>query len=398
MSKSVVSTETLLFHYHEKVYQDRQGGLWMSSSQGVWLDEISQSFEKLYIMNFQTTDKTKKHDYLLNGKNIMLISLGINQGYVDFFRKRLRIRALCSKWSMQVDYLLVRGFTPFQDMIWKRLKPRKSKSYLLVRSLKQPRPLEFNNPLTWVVYLINRRRELSFNKIIKSADHLFTNSHQVQKELLKLRERKAIFASTNVLKYRDFQYFDFTSWSNEFHLLFVGRISTLKGCKELAKSFCETQHKNPKVKIILHIAGEGEPIYVNWIKELISDQGFLDQVKFYGRVSFGEELFSLYKKANVFVLPSYTEGFPRVLWEAALFATPIVVTGVGGIPYILEDREHALLVAPKDHEALTSALNTTLRNKDESFNRAKRAYDLALSHTLESGVRELISEIRNSIE
>jgi glycosyltransferase involved in cell wall biosynthesis len=131
---------------------------------------------------------------------------------------------------------------------------------------------------------------------------------------------------------------------------------------------------------------------------LIHQERLLDQVEFYGRVSFGKDLFSLYKKANAFVLPSYTEGFPRVVWEAALFATPIVVTGVGGVPSIIKDQEHALVVAPKDHQALSLALNNLLKNKDESLRRAKNAYCLALSYTLESGVGNLIAKIKNNIE
>lgn len=398
MSKSAANTGTLLFHYHEKVYQDDQGRLWMSSSQGIWLDEIAQSFEKLYIFNFQTLKKTKKHDYLLQGDNIEWLSLGTNQGYVDFFGKRRRIRTLCKKWSHEVDYLLIRGFTPFQNKIWKRIKPRISKSYILVRSLKQPRPLELKNPLTWVAFLFNKLQEARFKKIIKSADNLFTNSQEVQEELLQLSGREAVFSTTNVLKARDFQSFDFKPWTNEFHLLFVGRISTLKGCTELAKSFCEIQQQNPEVKISLHMAGDGDPNYIAQLKDLIRQEGLLDQVEFHGRVSFGKDLFSLYQKANAFVLPSYTEGFPRVVWEAALFATPIVVTGVGGIPAIIKDEEHALVVAPKDHQALSKAMNNLLRNKSESLRRAKNAYNLALSYTLESGVGNLIGKIKNNIE
>lgn len=398
MSNSTTNSGSLLFHYHEKVYQDEQGNLWMSSSQGIWLDEIAKSFEKLYIFNFQTLKKTKNHDYLLKGENIEWLSLGTNQGYVDFFAKRRRIHALCKKWSQEVDYLLIRGFTPFQNKIWKRLRPRISKSYILVRSLKQPRPLELKNPLSWLAYLFNKLQEARFYKIIKSADNLFTNSQEVQEELLQLSGREAVFSTTNILKARDFQSFEFKPWTNEFHLLFVGRISTLKGCTELAKSFCEVQLQNPAVKISLHMAGDGDSNYLAQLKDLIRKEGLLDQVEFHGRVSFGKELFSLYQMANAFVLPSHTEGFPRVVWEAALFATPIVVTGVGGIPAIIKNKEHALVVAPKDHQALSTALNNLLRNKDESLRRAKNAYDLALSYTLESGVGNLITKIKNNIE
>lgn len=336
MSKSAANTGTLLFHYHEKVYRDEHGNLWMSSSQGIWIDEIAQSFEKLYIFNFQIIKKTKKYDYQLKGDNIEWINLGINKGYVDFFSKRCRINALCKKWTQEVDYLLIRGFTPFQNKIWKRIKPRISRSYILVRSLKQSRPLEFKNPLTWVAYLFNKLQEARFKKIFESAENLFTNSQEVQEELLTLSGRKSVYSATNILKARNFQTFDFKPWINEFNILFVGRISKLKGCTELAQSFCEVQQQNPKLKITLHMVGDGDPGYINEIKEMIRQEGFLHQVKFYGRVSFGNDLFPLYQKANAFVLPSYTEGFPRVIWEAALFATPIVVTAVGGIPFLLK--------------------------------------------------------------
>ena len=51
-------------------------------------------------------------------------------------------------------------------------------------------------------------------------------------------------------------------------------------------------------------------------------------------------------------------------------------------------------MAPKNHHALSSAINNLLRNKDESLSRATNAYNLALSYTLESGVRNLIAKIR----
>ena len=75
-----------------------------------------------------------------------------------------------------------------------------------------------------------------------------------------------------------------------------------------------------------------------------------------------------------------------------------MVTGVGGIPAIIKDKEHALVVAPKDHHAIRTALNILLRNKDESLRRAKNAYDLALANTLEAGVGNLIAKIKNNIE
>ena len=76
------------------------------------------------------------------------------------------------------------------------------------------------------------------------------------------------------------------------------------------------------------MAGNGEPSYVNHIKEMIGQEGLLDQVEFYGRVSFGKDLFSLYQMQMLLFYQVY-EGFPRVVWEECIIATPIVVTDVG---------------------------------------------------------------------
>lgn len=396
MSYSDSKSGSLLFHYHEKVYRDEDDNLWMSSSQGIWLDAIAQHFNKLYVLNFQAYEKTRKHDYYLKSDHVELISLGENIGYRDFFKKRKRIDELCSKWSKEVDYLLIRGFTHFQIRIWRHFVPRLSKSYILVRSLKQPRSLEVKKLRSWAEYFANRYQEFRFKEIVVSADNLFTNSLEIQQELLMRLGRKAVFSTTNILKASDFESFNFKSWSEEFDLLYVGRISVLKGCIELAKSFCDVQLKHPNLRMKLHLVGEGQENIINEINRIVDKNGLSNQIRFYGRMSFGEDLFSLYKKANAFVLASYTEGFPRVIWEAALFSTPIIVSDVGGIPFILENELNALLVRPKSHKAITTALCQLLENKNQTKYRARNAYELARLYTLDSGIKSLVSEIKGS--
>lgn len=63
--------------------------------------------------------------------------------------------------------------------------------------------------------------------------------------------------------------------------------------------------------------------------------------------------------ANVFALPSYSEGYPNVLVEALACGRPIVATRVGGIPEIV-DESNGILVAPRDEAALERALVAAL--------------------------------------
>ena len=69
-----------------------------------------------------------------------------------------------------------------------------------------------------------------------------------------------------------------------------------------------------------------------------------------------------FQEADVVTLPSRSEGFGRVLVEAAFLAKPVVATRVGGIPEVVVDGETGLLIPPDNPSALAEALIMLLRN------------------------------------
>ena len=68
--------------------------------------------------------------------------------------------------------------------------------------------------------------------------------------------------------------------------------------------------------------------------------------------------------ADVFVLPSHSEGSPNVLIEAMATGIPIISTAVGGVADILDNEKEALLVPPSSPQALAVALARVLDNRD----------------------------------
>ena len=68
--------------------------------------------------------------------------------------------------------------------------------------------------------------------------------------------------------------------------------------------------------------------------------------------------------AHIVALPSYREGLPKVLLEAAACARPIVATDVPGCREIVKNGENGFLVPPQDAEALADALILLLSNPD----------------------------------
>ena len=69
---------------------------------------------------------------------------------------------------------------------------------------------------------------------------------------------------------------------------------------------------------------------------------------------------------EIFVLPTYTEGFPNVILEAMACECPIVTTDVGAIPEMLEEdgKQYGIMVKPKNPDQLREAILTMLQNKN----------------------------------
>jgi glycosyltransferase involved in cell wall biosynthesis len=100
---------------------------------------------------------------------------------------------------------------------------------------------------------------------------------------------------------------------------------------------------------------------------------------------------------DVAVICSDYEGSPRSILEFMDAGKPIVATDVGGIPEVIEDGVHGVLVPPQDEEALAAALAGVLRDAEGRNQMGARARErcrreLSLDHTVET-VQELYEEL-----
>ncbi len=82
--------------------------------------------------------------------------------------------------------------------------------------------------------------------------------------------------------------------------------------------------------------------------------GLHGRVRFVGVVPSGQPVFDLLAAADLFVLPSRTEGMPRALLEAMAVGLPCLATAVGGVPEVLAAEDHLPL---DDPEALAAAID-----------------------------------------
>ncbi|MDI6860236.1 MAG: glycosyltransferase family 4 protein [Methanocellales archaeon] len=144
-------------------------------------------------------------------------------------------------------------------------------------------------------------------------------------------------------------------------ILFVGRPVPWKGIQYLLEATKKLNKEFKGLKILL--LGVDRPdsqIYLRWLKDLSKKHG-LDNVVYSKPVPYAEML-KYYSAADCFVLPSYPDPSPKVIYEALACGTPIVATNGGGIPELVTP-EHGLLFEPRNVADLTNKIDNVLKHK-----------------------------------
>ncbi len=123
------------------------------------------------------------------------------------------------------------------------------------------------------------------------------------------------------------------------------------------------------------IAGDGPAS--GEIAARIGELGLEQKVTLAGFLE-GDALQSAYEAADLFLLPSYREGFPTAISEAMAAGLPVVTTRMRGMADHLVAEENALFVAPGDAIGLAAAIERILDDPDlrarmSAANRAKVA-------------------------
>ncbi|MBU1148770.1 glycosyltransferase family 4 protein [Patescibacteria group bacterium] len=134
--------------------------------------------------------------------------------------------------------------------------------------------------------------------------------------------------------------------------LFVGEINEkVKGLdlllKGFSKAFATNQH------LILNLVGEGQDL--NSLKNLAKQLGVSKQVNWLGSLSRFATLTEI-AQCDMLLLPSRSEGMPRVILEAFYFSKPVIASRVGGVGEVVKDKQTGLLIDQDDSYQLANKM------------------------------------------
>jgi len=149
-----------------------------------------------------------------------------------------------------------------------------------------------------------------------------------------------------------------------------------KGIINLIESFSKISPRYPNLRLLIAVAKPPESlnnefeIALEMLKGYIQLRGVTGQtiVRIFGL----DEMPSVYRDSDLFVLASENETFGQVFLEAMACGTPVIGTKVGGIPEIISDGYNGYLVPPGDASILVQRMEAILNNYvlRESFVRA----------------------------
>ncbi|HEX3743620.1 MAG TPA: glycosyltransferase [Bryobacteraceae bacterium] len=137
-------------------------------------------------------------------------------------------------------------------------------------------------------------------------------------------------------------------------IVFAGNLLVTKGLGELIDAFISLAGKRPRARLAM--VGQGP--YRDTLARRAAAAGVHERVLLPGRCD-AAGIATWMRAADVFCLPSYSEGCPNVVVEGLACGRPIVATNVGGIPELVK-KDSGILIPPRDTAALSQALDRAL--------------------------------------
>lgn len=194
-----------------------------------------------------------------------------------------------------------------------------------------------------------------FQQVYKLADKVICVSQSVKDHLIQIGEiksEKGIVIYNPVSVPPKFE----KGKTNLFNIVYVGRLEKVKNVKTLIDAF--SQFSSPDVRLIIVGDGRERENLENQVKE----KNVTGKVEFIGFTDMPSVYLS---SADLFVLPSFSEGFGIAAVEAMFLKIPALCSHVGGIPEFIDDGKNGWLFNPLKPEELTSKLQMILALSEE---------------------------------
>jgi glycosyltransferase involved in cell wall biosynthesis len=205
--------------------------------------------------------------------------------------------------------------------------------------------------------LRGQKHHLAYRLLAGVPNHVFAVSDQIRRYCIEVdgidpARVSTVYNGLDMAHWNRSASSGLTKSADEFLVATVGNIRRVKGHDVFVKAAAYVAQQFPKATF--SIAGDVlEPDYFAELEALVSSLNLSSRFRFEGSVTNIQDYLS---KADIFVLPSRSEGFSNAIIEAMAASLPVVVTNVGGNAEAVTDGVNGYVVPSDDPLALSAAV------------------------------------------
>ena len=193
------------------------------------------------------------------------------------------------------------------------------------------------------------------NKNVSVIHHGSANGMPVEEFLTENYNDSAIRKSYDITK-------------QDFVFGFVGRLVADKGINELVHAFNMLEQKNVKLVLVGMYEHELDPLSQETQNIIKTNPNIIE-------VGFQKDVKKFLTIMDLFVSPSYREGFGLSVLEANLMKVPVLVTSITGYSEIVQEGKNGFFVDPKDTLALFNKMKKFSQSRDSLLAMKQQCYD-----------------------
>lgn len=370
-----------VFYYEGKYY--------ISSLDSSYIDSVLPNCTALFLL-CSVRDRKPEDKYVVLDEKVNLIKLPFFNSYLNSFPFFLKIVFGLYSLVKQCDFIYLRTPEPFSWVA--ALFPTKNK---IINYHYASNPIEVilsdtkSYKLTRFLKVFLFVPEFYFIAIAAYFNTATANGPSVLKNVpFFLRKKiKVLYESTiskNTLESKRYRQI---LNANKIKFLTVSRLQNGKGLHFILDVFHEIKMKHPAKDFLFSVVGDGQ--LKKSLLDYVEKLDLTDSVNFYGFVSNGSELDSIYSSHDVFLMPSFSETGPRVIVEAMSESNLCISTDVGFVRDLLEGGA-GLIVRPKSTADFIKNILWVYDNRIHARSIAKMGFLKSKKYSLESFFDKLL--------
>jgi len=207
---------------------------------------------------------------------------------------------------------------------------------------------------------VERSRQRNFDALYQYSDHVIAISPFLEKIAKIIYQKPVTYLPLGIDKAFYFK----RTHQNRNTVMCVGSLNQNKN----PQLFLRAAEEFPKIKFIWY----GDGPLLKSLKQTSVDKK-LSNIEFFGKIS-PSQLVDCYRQASIFVLPSFSEGAPKVLQEAAAASLPLVSFGYYEPPAVRHNENGYIVWSDQE---FFSSIDNLLCNNSQYENMCKASYELA---------------------